>query len=254
MEQEISAHAERFWRDAGKVELFPRTLESAVSWALPLVLVKLPRLGVDELRAWLDQRGVRLPCAIADRPLRGALLARGGHGFVFLDGSDPDDERRFTLAHEVAHFLSDYLAPRDRALQAFGESIRDVLDGRRRPAPEERLSALLRDVALGLYTHWMDRRPDGAIGWAQILEAEHRADRLALELLAPRRVVTARLQGLGADPAVDVVTGILCGEFGLPFAPANAYAAMLCTQLRASRSFRDWMGISSCRTSPSGSE
>jgi Zn-dependent peptidase ImmA (M78 family) len=40
-------------------------------------------------------------------------MARAGHGFISLDGSDADDERRFSLAHELAHFLLDYQDPRN---------------------------------------------------------------------------------------------------------------------------------------------
>src|SRR5262249_6861344 len=153
---------------------------------------KLPRLGLEELRRWLALRGVTLTRASGFHPLRGALIARAGRGLVFLDGSDSDDERRFSLAHEVAHFLYDYLDPRKRALCALGDPISEVLDGRRVPRPEERLSALLRDVELGIYAHWMERSPDGAVTTAAVLAGEDRADRLALELLAPSRHVLER--------------------------------------------------------------
>jgi uncharacterized protein DUF955 len=252
-EQEIAARAERFWRDAGQVEPFPRSLESAVTWALPIAITKLPRLGLDGLRRWLEQRRIPFSSPVADRPLRGALFARVGHGLVFLDGSDSDDERRFSLGHEVAHFLCDYLDPRERALEALGDSIRDVLDGHRSPAPEERLTALLRDVELGLYVHWMDRRPDGAVARATILEGEDRADRLALELLAPRSTVMFHLD-TGRPTTINRLTSLLRSEFGLPADPAERYAAMLLVHRQAARSFREWLGVPACRTSPDRSE
>ncbi|HZQ09243.1 MAG TPA: ImmA/IrrE family metallo-endopeptidase [Anaerolineae bacterium] len=34
---------------------------------------------------------------------------------IFLDGSDPANEQRITVAHEIAHFLVDYQMPRARA-------------------------------------------------------------------------------------------------------------------------------------------
>jgi hypothetical protein len=246
-EWEITANAERFWRDAGEVEAFPRSLERAVSWALPLTIIKLARLGLDDLRRWLTQR--RVPCSIAfaERPLRGALLARAGHGLVFLDGSDPDEERRFSLAHEVAHFICDYLEPRERALQVLGDAGCDLFDGRRHPAPEERLTAALCEVDLGFYTHWMDRRPDGTVAQAAVLAAEDRADRLALELLAPRLAVVAQLDQLDQERSVETAAGVLRGYFGLPPGPASRYAAMVLAHCRADRSFRSWLGLESCR-------
>jgi len=107
-EQEIAARADIFWQLAGDVEPFPRSLERAIAWALPLTLVKLPHLNIRNLRVWLDQFDI--PCMFShlDRDLRACLVAKLGRGIIFLDGSDPDDERRFSLAHEVAHFILDY--------------------------------------------------------------------------------------------------------------------------------------------------
>ena len=248
-EQQIVALAERFWRTAGQVEPFPRSLETAVPWALPLAIVKLPRLGMVELRCWLARRGITVSCRLPNRGLRGALLARAGRGFVFLDGSDPDEERRFSLAHEVAHFVKDHLHPREQALAAFGESIREVLDGLRPPAPEERLTAVFRGLELGVYAHWMERTAEGTIGRARILEAEDDADRLALELLAPAGVVNARLTALSEPPGSAAVTRLLITEFGLPSTPARSYGAWLFARRQASRSFREWLGLAGCRSS-----
>jgi hypothetical protein len=57
-DQEFAARAASFWDQAGITEPFPRTLERAVAWALPLAVVKLPRLGLLELRNWLEQRNI----------------------------------------------------------------------------------------------------------------------------------------------------------------------------------------------------
>jgi hypothetical protein len=172
---------------------------------------------------------------------------------VFLDGSDSDDERRFSLAHEVAHFLCDYLDPRERALRALGDRIREVLDGERAPRPEERLSALLRGVELGIYAHWMERSPDGAVTSAAVLAGEDRADRLALELLAPSRHVQEQLRHLGSSSVVEAV-GLLVREYGLPRSHASSYMRFLARRRRAAQSFRQWLGLPTRRTSGRRSE
>lgn len=245
-DQGIVVKAGRFWRLAGHVEPFPRLLERAIAWALPLTLVKLPRLSFPDLRAWLTQRDIPFIFSHSDRCLRACLIAKAGSGIVFLDGSDPDDERRFSLAHEVAHFILDYLEPRERGIELLGASGLEVLDGRRPPTTEERLRGILHGVKLGTFTHLMERSPNGAVERIDILEAEDRADCLALELLAPRSTVFTLLEEahvLWANPGAFLLAqGILVNEFGLPPSVAKHYGRMLVVQRRSTSSFREWIG------------
>ena len=115
-EIDVAEWASNFWRRAGGPAPFPRSLESAVAWALPVAVVKLPRLGLRELREWLAKRGIPFCINATDRRLRACVLARAGRGAIFLDGTDSEDELRLSLAHEVSHFVCDYLDPRRRAM------------------------------------------------------------------------------------------------------------------------------------------
>jgi hypothetical protein len=242
---EIRDWAERFWLLAGQSEPFPRSLESAVSWALPLVLVKLPRLDVESLSAFAKANGLCLEHHFASRPLRGCLLARHGSGIVFLDGTDPPDELRFTLAHEIAHFLLDHIQPRQEAVRIFGPGIQDVLDGEREPTPQERLDGILQGVSFERFEHLMDRHPDGFITKHHILRAEDRADLLALELLAPIQSLEeslARKDIAWTDHnAGTVLERLLWEEFGLPKHVSQNYARSLAARHAPPRSFRDWL-------------
>lgn len=242
---DIRDWAERFWLLAGQSEPFPRSLESAVSWALPLTIIKLPRLDGETINDYLQQVGLSPACRTTFRALRGCLLARGGSGMVFLDGTDPADEMRFTLAHEVAHFLLDHLHPRQRAVQALGSSIHEVLDGLRDPTSAERLNALLQSVSFERLDHYLDRQTDGTIGCQKILRAEDRADRLALELLAPIQSVEESLaaqSATGSDAnAGNLIHWILVKEYGLPREIAKTYSRFLVNQRAPRESFRDWL-------------
>lgn len=244
-DHEAEARAEEFWRCAGRMEPFPRSLEATVSWALPLAIVKLPRLWLAEVHRWLAEREIDFQSPGTNRPLRACLLARGGYGLVFVDGSDPADERRLSLAHEIAHFLWDYLDPRRRALEALGERILPVLDGDRAPSIGEQVDGVLRGVALGTFQHLMERTASGSISQIAVLEAEDRADRLALELLAPRRIVVDRLMSRGMqwrEPAAFAVAeALLVQDFGLPAPVAKHYGRLLVTGCRGPRSFREWL-------------
>ena len=235
--------AERFWSLAGCRESFPRSLEAPLSWALPIALIKLPRLEVSSLTEWLDRQGIIPPFTVVYRCLRACLVARAGYGMIFLDGSDSEDERRFSLAHEISHFMLDYWQPREHALSVLGSGIRDILDGRRLPTPEERLGGLLQGVSWQTFTHLMDRSPSGQVEHLRILDAEDRADRLALELLAPRATVISRLQTVQwrESSAHDRVVETLQQEFGLPGIVAHEYGRMLVMGQRPARSFKKWL-------------
>lgn len=244
----VHQEAERFWRAAGKQEPFPRRLESAILWALPLMMVKLPRLAFGDVRQWMVSRSIRLAVGQPDqRLLRGCLVARAGMGIIFVDGADRDDEQRLSLAHEVAHFILDHLAPRKQALAALGESVREVLDGIRPPSAEERLNAILAGVQVGTLTHLMDRTTRGDVARQHTLDAEDQADRLALELLAPWSDVIGRLKSRNnvwpGSEAADRARVVLVEDFGLPSGPATAYAAYIVRHCRPHQSFREWIGL-----------
>ncbi|MDQ3775288.1 MAG: hypothetical protein M3461_13525 [Pseudomonadota bacterium] len=216
-----------------------------MAWALPLAIVKLPHLGLYELRSWLSRKGILLHMEGPDRPLRACLLARGGRGLVVLEGSDPEGERRVSLAHEASHFLVDYVHPRQKALEALGEAGREVLDGLRLPTLEERLTGLLRGVEVGVYTHLMERSALGEVNHLDVLAAEDRADRIALELLAPRQTVLERLEAKRIrreHSAATAATEILVEDFGLPLAIAQEYGRSLVLSRRSTRGFREWLG------------
>lgn len=211
---------------------FPRDLMGDVVMQIPVSVEVLPSLSAHAVRQWLRQRGVHHAVSDADRALHGCLVARAGRGVMFLDAGDEEAERRFTLAHEIAHFILDHLLPRVRAIRVFGERILPVLDGARPPTREEMLSAVLERVQLGVQVHLMSRGPGGAVCAWDVEESEQRADRLALELLAPAQMATARLRRLLGDAEdlsgqEDRAAEHLAGVFGLPSDVASSYVRLL---------------------------
>lgn len=214
--------ARQFWEAAGDPSPPPRDLRPSVIHALPMSVFDLPRLSVEGVTAWFAQRGYPIQVAEQDRPLRACLVAWAGQGFVFLDANDDPAERRFSLAHELAHYLRDYWAPRMRVQTRLGARALDAVDGLRDFDEAERLHAVLRGIDVGAFTHLMARDADRQILDPRIVAAEHAADRLALELLAPRSL-------LGEDTLPDPVSlrDRLTDTFGLPAAVAARYADML---------------------------
>jgi hypothetical protein len=81
------------------------------------------------------------------------------------------------------------------------------------------MHALLHRTPIGAHAHLMDRQPDGMLGCTRIAEAENRADRLALELLAPSAEVWQRVACLRKTSnfraGVQHTVSILVRDFGL---------------------------------------
>jgi hypothetical protein len=246
-DQWLEEEATTFWRAAGQPPPFPRNLETPVMWALPLLVQPLPGLWVDGVRAWLEQAVIPIGVPGPNRPLHACLVACSGRGAVLLDAEDPEDERRFSLAHEVAHFLVDYLGPRRRVLDHLGPEAVEVLDGRRPATLDERVGALLTGVTLGVHTHLLHRSHDGSIGCGLIMAAESRADRLALELLAPAVAVRTALKRHSPsghpDELAEWVVELLVEAFGLPLAAATLYGRWLRYRWHGEPSVREWLGI-----------
>jgi hypothetical protein len=217
-----------FWRLCGEIEPFPRNLERYVALGLPLTVVKLPRLKTTEVQGWLSQRGASVAFGCNDRQLRGCLVARGGEGLIFVDGTDSPAEMRFTIAHELAHFLIDYLLPRSVAFRTFGSSARGVIDGLRPPTAAERLQALLASKAITVHINLMERSGKGEAN-SDVLTIENRANRVALALLAPPSIVLPRLAPLaqGFVERHEAVTSDLLLRYGLPSWLARQYARAL---------------------------
>lgn len=217
-----------FWDLCGETEPFPRSLERYLALALPLTVIKLPRLKMTDIQDWLSKRGVSVALGCSNRRLRGCLVARGGEGLVFVDGTDSPAELRFTIAHELAHFLIDYLLPRSLALRTFGPWARDVIDGVRPPTASERLQALLASKAITIHINLMERSGEGEAS-GSVLTIENRADRVGLALLAPPSTVLSRLGPL-ADGFVErheAVASELCLRYGLPSWLARQYGRAL---------------------------
>lgn len=235
--------ASDFWCLAGGTTGFPRDIEASILWALPLAVAKLPRLRVASVRAWLSQNGLPAIVPAGERELRACVVASRGRGVIFIDGCDPPEEQRLSLAHELAHFLLDYQLPRDQAIAALGQSIVPVLDGDRLPTDAERLSAVLRGVTLGVYSRLWLRGPLGLARDTKVVAQEDAADALALELLAPKREVVARARTLIAAGDRDGVADRLRSNFGLPATFAQSYARVLCASAKPLKSMKQWLGI-----------
>ena len=232
--------ADRFWSVTPHDTRQQLDLDTAIIWGAPLTVVALPELSPARARAWLSQRGVRIATSGPDRNLRGLLLAARGSGVVFLDAELPPAALRFTLAHELGHFLLDYLDQRQRVVDEIPDLL-DAVDGTRPPTAQERTRAILARVPIGLHTHLLDRDLQGE-ATEDVEQAEDAASHFALELLAPWDLTLQAAEPLADrrrpfDDVLAVVTERLTDRFVLPTREAETRARDALDALGVSRGF-----------------
>ena len=240
----IENAALEFWEWVGQTPPFPRDMEEWFPYVFPLDVERIPGLTIGRINDWAQANGSAYRFdGDRNRRLRGCIFPRRSRGTIFIDADDSPEEQRFSAAHEGAHFLLDYHLPRERALSALGERIREVLDGKREPSVEERLHGILADVHVGVRGHLMER-PDEGVPTNIILDAEDRADRLALELLAPAASLRMRMLGRDAPTGyrarLAFLTEVLYSTYRLPRVIDAFYADML-LHLWGEPTFQDWL-------------
>jgi hypothetical protein len=216
----LSRAVDRFWGEEGEPSTFPRDLLLPTLMNLPVAIIEIDTLTVSSLERWFERHN--LPSAfagVADRPLRGCLVAYAGVGVLFVDRSDDAEQRRLTLAHEAGHFIVDYVLPREDVARRRPELL-EVLDGEREPTDAERFDALLADLPIGFQAHLLERDVHGGHLSSTNADVEDHAERLALELLAPLQAVLHEIVlSHDRDPLA-----LLRGRFGLPAGAARRYA------------------------------
>ena len=243
MSRRIEDLAAAYWERVGRDEPFPRRLERVIPLFDPVSLVALTRLAPSGVSAWLRRRGAGVPIAAPERPLDGCLFVYRDQVAIFVDAGLDPNTRGLIVAHEFAHYLAEYRAPRERVARRLDPSLLLICDGDRAAGPDERLGATLAGVALAAHVHFMER-PSGRRLPAATRAVEARADALALELIAPRRIVLGCAQAEGIAPGDRaLLRALLEGRFGVPGRWAAPYARRLAAGAARRRGFSESWGI-----------
>lgn len=220
-----------FWALSKLQYAFPLDIERAISRTQPIAIISLPQLSIDKIKAYFSENNIPYQFDYQDRNLHGFIFVQDGYGLIFINGSDSQPERRFTLAHELAHFLLDYQIPRNRVIERLGTEIIEVLDGLREPTIEERLSGLISNVNLYSITHLLDTSHISGFKQVTVWSAERRADQLALELLAPGKMVMEDFKAQATKALTpkgnDILFDLLTQKYGLPTPVATQHSIYL---------------------------
>ncbi len=243
----IASIAREFWRQAGIKPNPPYDIQGAVSLILPVDIVCLSELSIKRIEQWLKNRSITISIGFGDRSLHGFILTFKGSGFIFINGTDPEDERRYTIAHEVSHFILDYKIPRERAIKKLGIGILEVMDGFREPTYDERIDGVLSAVFVSPYMHLLEKSDDGSFIDLRVLDAENDADLLSLELLAPsakiiREVKKEKRKQVFAKFKDQCLT-ILTDKYGLPELISDEYASRMAYAVTGGPSILTKLGL-----------
>lgn len=234
--------ASKFWEPFLAHKLYPIDIDRIVAFSdLPIIIVQLPDLTIKAVQQWTVQHNFPVSFSAEDRLLHGFLLAHEGHGVIFVNGTDPPEERRYTVAHEIAHFLLDYHLQRQRLVRIFGETIIELLDGKRLPSLSERLQILTTDLPSPFLSHHLDSNTITAYDRCLVWKAEQRVDALATEILAPYKEVVQEIgsnNNAQAGYQFELISNLLSEKFGLPATVSQTYAKYISQHIRRNTSGR----------------
>ena len=230
-----------FWKRAGGRQGFPADVGYAAMSALEVYIEEVANLTT---RVAASRTG--RDCEVVERALHGCIVVnRAGVG-ILLEKSDDEAQKRFTVAHEAAHYILEVRQLRERAVERMGRDFARVLYGQRKATPTERIDAWLRNVRSDEFVHFMDRAPDGGYGCARTGKAECGADDLALEILAPRSDMKEALSSLGRmsfAKSLSAARRIAEDRYGLPGPIADMYASRVVWQMRGGPSSAERFGF-----------
>lgn len=235
-----------FWKRAGGRPLPPVDIGYAATCALAIGIRPITGLTTSTAVGHLESIGIECAGDVNEHELHGCIAVGPRGAMILVEMRDDEAQRRFTIAHEVSHYILEVHRHHKRAAQRMGRDYVDILYGSREAAPTERIDAWLNNVRSSAITHFMDRDPSGRYGCGETLEAECVADRLALETLAPRAEMVRVASDCGKMPfrdLVDATRRIAEQRFGLPGAVAAPYAGRIAWRLTGGPSTAERFGL-----------
>jgi Zn-dependent peptidase ImmA (M78 family) len=239
--------AREFWSTVDQKHRETYDIVSAVNDTLTINLILIKNLSIKKMEDWLISIGKYENFGIDDRSLHGFLMIKNGNICMFVEESEDQSQQRFTVAHEVSHYLLDYQLPKERAILALGKEIEDVLNGNLPPTDTQLALSVIKGVNISPYTFMIEKNGNGSFfNWSNF-NSENEADYLAMELLAPRaRIVNETFSSIKRRSYSQFIRKseeILISHYKIPPDIARHYASELAYSVTNGPSFLDKLGF-----------
>lgn len=238
--------ADWFWKRAGGRSGLPADIAYAAMCALEVYVEEVEDLTTVTAASRMQGAGIRVPDGVSGRRVHGCLVVGRRGAAILVEKNDDAAQKRFTIAHECAHFIFEVKTNQERATCRLGHDFSGVLHGLREAASIERINAQLHNVRSDALVHFMDRTAAGGYGCGRIHEAECLADDLAVEILAPRAELIESLYSfgpMGFSESLRAARRIAERRFGLPEMIAEWYANRVVWQLKGGPSTAERFGF-----------
>jgi len=238
--------ADWFWKRAGGRPGFPVDISYAAMCALEVYVEEVDYLTVVTAASRIEGVGIGPHDGIGGRRIHGCLAVGRRGAAILVEKNDDEAQKRFTIAHECAHFILEVRMNQERARIRLGHDFSGLLRGLREATPIERIDARLHNVRSDALLHFMDRTATGGYGCGRIHEAECLADDLAVEILAPRVELIESLSSfgpMGFSESLSAARRIAERRFGLPETIAKWYANRVVWQLKGGPSAAERFGF-----------
>lgn len=85
-------------------------LQVAVTEHFKIIVDEIPEMSVRKIRAKLNSLGLGFPGEAYDEflELAGFFYATDDTAFIYIEQNDSEERKKFSLSHEISHFLNEY--------------------------------------------------------------------------------------------------------------------------------------------------
>lgn len=201
----------------------------------------LTRRGIE---AWLNRSQIKVHLPMPDQALYGFLYVQNEMVIIFLEADADPKERKFTLAHELAHYLLEYVWPQQQAIRVLGQGAASLFSKRRLPDLKERVWGTLHDLPLYPRKDLLSNKQMDAAGRLALAAAENNADMLAFELMAPFELLRSCEQQGNHRATFMYIHNLLQTVFDFPPTQAQIYAQLTTDRLLGRASVQELLGLS----------